>query len=593
MEVADFCSTSRVVIVAGKGGVGKTTVTAALAVTAARAGRSVLIVEVEGKSGLPAMFGARARIRGDRSRPGVRARFLTPDAALIDYLVTHGMKRISKRLASSGALDVVATAVPGMKDILVLGKVKSIEESRSADLVIVDAPAAGHAVTFLLSARGLLDAVRVGPIRKQAQDVVSLISDPARCQVMLVTLAEETPVSEVVDTAFAIEDRAGVALGPVVVNGCFTPLPVAVSTDAAAILDDAGVRPLRLGARSRRPRARGRVPRRAPRVAAATDRTAARTAPAPADPAPVRLRPRHHAQSARPARRRVPARDRTTVTAGIPAYRTSSSTIGRSSSAAAPVVSARPRPQPCSRSKARGGAGTCVVTIDPARRLADALGIEHLTNDPTEIDRELWAGPGTPAGGRLSALMLDTKSTFDLLVTRNASSPEQAQRILDNTFYRNVSGALGGTQEYMAMEKLHELHDEGGFDLIVVDTPDAPRARLPRRAAAPHAPPRQPRLPAVDDADARASRSRASRCRRSCARSRVVGSEVIEDVVAFFRAFEGMEEGFRERAPRSSATSSPIPPPRSCSSARPGATRCKRRPSSRSDWPRPANRFRR
>jgi len=240
MQVADFCSTSRVVIVAGKGGVGKTTVTAALAVTAARAGRSVLIVEVEGKSGLPAMFGAPALGYEEiELETGVRARFLTPDAALIDYLVTHGMKRISKRLASSGALDVVATAVPGMKDILVLGKVKSIEETRAADLVIVDAPAAGHAITFLMSARGLLDAVRVGPIRKQAQDVVSLLSDPARCQVMLVTLAEETPVSEVVDTAFAIEDRAGVALGPVVVNGCFTPLPVGVTADTGAILADA------------------------------------------------------------------------------------------------------------------------------------------------------------------------------------------------------------------------------------------------------------------------------------------------------------------------------------------------------------------
>ncbi len=243
--MAEFCSTSRVIIVAGKGGVGKTTVTAALAVTAARAGRSVLIVEVEGKSGLPAMFntaGSEAVGLGYEEidlDPRVRARFLTPDAALVDYLVTHGMKRISKRLASSGALDVVATAVPGMKDILVLGKVKSIEEARTADLVIVDAPAAGHAVTFLLSARGLLDAVRVGPIRKQAQDVVSLISDPSRCQVMLVTLAEETPVSEVVDTAFAIEDRAGVALGPVVVNGRFTPLPVVVDAHAAAILDDA------------------------------------------------------------------------------------------------------------------------------------------------------------------------------------------------------------------------------------------------------------------------------------------------------------------------------------------------------------------
>jgi anion-transporting ArsA/GET3 family ATPase len=240
MQVADFCSTSRVVIVAGKGGVGKTTVTAALAVTAARAGRSVLIVEVEGKSGLPAMFGAPALGYEEiELESGVRARFLTPDAALIDYLVTHGMKRISKRLASSGALDVVATAVPGMKDILVLGKVKSIEETRAADLVIVDAPAAGHAISFLMSARGLLDAVRVGPIRKQAQDVVSLLSDPTRCQVMLVTLAEETPVSEVVDTAFAIEDRAGVALGPVVVNGCFTPLPVGVSADPGAIRADA------------------------------------------------------------------------------------------------------------------------------------------------------------------------------------------------------------------------------------------------------------------------------------------------------------------------------------------------------------------
>src|SRR4029078_1174799 len=80
---------------------------------------------------------------------------------------------------------------------------------------------------------------RVGPIRKQAQDVVDLLSDPARCQVMLVTLAEETPVSEIVDTALALEDRAGVSLGPVVVNGCFAPLPVAVSTNAATILDDA------------------------------------------------------------------------------------------------------------------------------------------------------------------------------------------------------------------------------------------------------------------------------------------------------------------------------------------------------------------
>ena len=242
MEVAQFCSTSRVVIVAGKGGVGKTTVTAALAVAAARAGSSVLIVEVEGKSGLPTMFDAPGLSYDELDLDtGIRARFLTPDAALVDYLESHGMRRISKRLIASGALEVVATAVPGMKDILVLGKVKSLSESRAADLIIVDAPAAGHAVSFLLSPRGLLDAVRVGPINKQASDVVALLSDPARCQVMLVTLPEETPVSELIETAYAIEDRAGVALGPVIVNQCFEAPPPGLNGSQAVrrVLADA------------------------------------------------------------------------------------------------------------------------------------------------------------------------------------------------------------------------------------------------------------------------------------------------------------------------------------------------------------------
>ena len=112
---------------------------------------------------------------------------------------------------------------------------------------------------------------------------------------------------------------------------------------------------------------------------------------------------------------------------------------------------------------ARRGRNAVVVTIDPARRLADALGLEALTNEPSVIPGD-W--PGT-----LSALMLDTKGTFDDLVRRYSSDAEQAERILANRFYRNISGALSGTQEYMAAEKLYELHEEGEFDLVVVDTP--------------------------------------------------------------------------------------------------------------------------
>jgi anion-transporting ArsA/GET3 family ATPase len=169
----------------------------------------------------------------------VRARTLTPDEALMEFLEDNGMRRISKRLLSSGALDMVSTAVPGIRDLLVLGKVKQLERAATADLLVLDAPAAGHAISFLQSASGLADAVRLGPINSQAKDVLSLLADPARCQVLLVTLPEETPVNELVETAYQLEDRVGVSLGPVVVNGVYPELP-GLDADPAGAAKEAG-----------------------------------------------------------------------------------------------------------------------------------------------------------------------------------------------------------------------------------------------------------------------------------------------------------------------------------------------------------------
>lgn len=237
---------------AGKGGVGKTTVSATLARAAALAGLSTLIVEVEGKSGLPGMFG-QGELGYDEVvlSPGggpdgagdVRARTLTADAALLEYLRDHGLSRISKRLVSSGALDVVATAAPGIKDILLLGKVKQLEREGVADLIVLDAPAAGHAITFLQSARSLIDTVSVGPINAQARDVLELLEDHERCQVVLVTIPEETPVNEAVETAFSLEDRVGIGLGPIVVNGVYPALDglTAVPAEVAAAAEAADV----------------------------------------------------------------------------------------------------------------------------------------------------------------------------------------------------------------------------------------------------------------------------------------------------------------------------------------------------------------
>jgi anion-transporting ArsA/GET3 family ATPase len=231
VDPAEFLRASRVVIVAGKGGVGKTTVTAALARRAGLEGLTTLVVEVEAGSGMGALFGVPALgyepaelVAPSADSARVTGRTLTPDDALLEYLHDHGLKRVSKRLVASGAMDVVATAAPGIRDILVLGKVKQLERAEAADVILIDAPAAGHAVTFLLSARGLFDAVRVGPVHTQAAEVLELLTDPARCSVVLVTLPEETPVNELVETAFALEDRVGVSLGPVVVNGIYPPL---------------------------------------------------------------------------------------------------------------------------------------------------------------------------------------------------------------------------------------------------------------------------------------------------------------------------------------------------------------------------------
>ena len=255
-EPRGFFGQARVVIVIGKGGVGKTTVSAALARAASLAGKDSLVVEIEGKGGLASAFGYPSELDyreavlhpGDRSRNEgeVRGRTLRADEALVEYLEDHAMGRLSKRLLSGGAIDVVATAVPGIKDILVLGKVKQLEREHPADLIVLDAPASGHAISFLAGAGSLLDAVRAGPIRAQAQDVVDLLTDESRCQVLVVTLAEEMPVNEAAEVAAAVEDRVGASLGPVVVNGVYPrrdSLPGSASAEALAAEASIHLRP--------------------------------------------------------------------------------------------------------------------------------------------------------------------------------------------------------------------------------------------------------------------------------------------------------------------------------------------------------------
>jgi anion-transporting ArsA/GET3 family ATPase len=207
--------------------------------------------------------------------------------------------------------------------------------------------------------------------------------------------------------------------------------------------------------------------------------------------------------------------------------------VGKTTTAAAVALEA-----------ARLGRRACVVTIDPARRLANSLGLDSLTNRPTRIEGP-WAG-------ELHALMLDPKGTFDDLVQRYSDSAEQAEDIKVNRIYENLTGTLSGTQEYMAMEKLYELVEEGGFDLVVVDTPPSRNALdfldAPRRLT--HF--LENRLFQALMKPTRAGLKFMSVAAQALLRtiSKVAGADIVSDAVSFFQAFEGMEEGFRTRAAR-------------------------------------------
>ncbi len=248
MDPEQFFTASGVIIVAGKGGVGKTAVASALTTAASAAGLRTVLIELEGKSGIASMFGVeplrfdeQVLIEAGDGQGGVTARTITPDEALVNYLREHGLSRISNRLVASGAVELVSTAVPGIRDILVLGEVKRLERAGEYDLVVVDAPAAGHAISFLRSAAGLVDAVSVGPINSQAREVLALLGDPRRCRVLLVTAPEETPVNELIETAYSLEDEVGLTLGPVVVNGLLEELP-GLEVDPVTAAADAGAR---------------------------------------------------------------------------------------------------------------------------------------------------------------------------------------------------------------------------------------------------------------------------------------------------------------------------------------------------------------
>ncbi len=211
--------------------------------------------------------------------------------------------------------------------------------------------------------------------------------------------------------------------------------------------------------------------------------------------------------------------------------------VGKTTTAAALGVAA-----------ARAGRNVVVVTVDPARRLADALGLDGTAaaDEPHRVDGVV----DDASGGQLWALMLDAEPTFDRLGREQAGSRKQADAVLNNPVYQAISGSLSGAQEYMAVERLHQLHTSGTWDLVIVDTPPSRHAidllEAPDRLVGFLGHPVYRTLTVGQRTFAKITDAASSMF--LWAVKRLAGPQIVEDTIAFFRSLANIEGGLRERA---------------------------------------------
>lgn len=223
MEPHHFFTAQRVLIVAGKGGVGKSAVAGSLALLAAQSGLRTLLVSFDAETiAVP-------------THERLEKVVVTPGKALTDYLASKGMGLISRQLAKSGIVELVATTAPGLDDLLVLGRIKAFEKELRADVIIVDGPAAGHAIDLVRAPLQLKRALNSGPIAQQADEVLAMLADGSRCRVLMVTTPAMTPVQETVEAATELRDDVHIVLAPVVVNKCE---PHVLAIDTAGMSQD-------------------------------------------------------------------------------------------------------------------------------------------------------------------------------------------------------------------------------------------------------------------------------------------------------------------------------------------------------------------
>jgi anion-transporting ArsA/GET3 family ATPase len=560
----------RLLVVSGKGGVGKTTVAALLASAAARSGRSVLLVSSDGRGDAAALFG--------RDDPGYVEAELAPslrglttgfDPLLSDFVrAAAPLSFVADRILASSTFRYFTRATPGLPELLLLGKIRDVlkrtKGTRRApryDLIVLDAPATGHARSLVRIPRAILGTTPAGPLRHIAEDLDRLLADPAQSALVVVAEPAAFAAREAEELSAAAAADAGLATALVVVNRIGrsgrpetlpdVDLPVLRLPEIATEWESESVATRRQEKPEEDHSPKGNEgPRPGSAVAffekllftfeenvASCERAARRAAPA--------------SRSAREAEDSYRGRSPSPVVHLHPldlapwlddaplVILTGAGGVGKTTVAAAFGIAA-----------ARRGRRALVLTVDPARRLAQTLGLpgtDERSAEPVAVPLR-----GLPRGARLLALQIDPKATFERLLTRVAPAGVLA-RIHRNRLYAGFVDSLPGVLEYMGVEALHEHAKDEGIDLLVLDTPPAARG-LDFLSA----PDRMVELLEYDalrwflHGDSLLSRALSGASRGAGAvlklADNVLGFGFLSDLADFFRAFDGLYDGFRERS---------------------------------------------
>ena len=548
---------------------------ALLASVAARSGRSTLLVSSDGRGDAAALFG--------RDDPGYAEAELAPslrgltaefDALLSDFVRTAApLPFVADRILASSTFRYFTRATPGLPELLLLGKIRDVLKRTKGTrwaprygLIVLDAPATGHARSLARMPRAILGTTPAGPLRHVALDLDRLLSDPAASALVVVAEPAEFAAREAEELSAAAAAEAGLATALVVVNRIGR-------SGRPETLPDIDLPVLRLPEIVRTEASRQARTARAHR---SEDDHSSKGHEGPQDrPAAAFFEellstfeetataPRRDAGLAVSASR--PARETRDSLSGVPptsvAFEkpldlvpwldearllvlTGAGGTGKTTLAAAVGVAA-----------ARRGRRVLVLTVDPARRLAQALGLpaaEERSAEPVSVPLR-----GLPRGARLLALQIDPKATFERLLSRVAPAGV-LDRIRRNRLYAGFVGSLPGVLEYMGVEALYEHSRDEGIDLLVLDTPPAARG-LDFLAA----PDRMVELLENDalrwflHGDSLLSRALSGASRGAAAvlklADNVLGFGFLSDLADFFRAFDGLYDGFRERSREISA----------------------------------------